>query len=168
MSGIIVYWNSFVNLKLIVKQIINYRNLVGRNWASTESLGWDLRNYRNLGVGTEQLQEPLGGTWAITWYLVVGNEQLQEPWGGTWTITGTLGWDLNHYMIFGDGNWTITGTLGVGPEPLHELWGWELRFCIDDKVTSQSRLLLKSIVCMLLMLGYIFNFLCCFYSCVYV
>ena len=91
MSGIIVYWNAFVNLKLIVKQIINYRNLGGRNWASTESLGWDVRNYRNLGVGTEQLQEPLGGTWIIT---------------------GTLGWDLNHYMIFGDGKWTITGTLG--------------------------------------------------------
>jgi hypothetical protein len=119
MSGIIVYWNSFVNLKLIVKQIINYRNLGGRNWASTESLGWDLRNYRNLVVGTEQLQEYLCGTWAITWYLVVGSEQLQEPWAGTWTITWSLGMRTEQLQEPWGGTRAITWTLGMGAEVLY-------------------------------------------------
>jgi len=116
MSGIIVYWNSFVNLKLIVKQIINYNNLGGRNWAITESLGWNLRNYRNLGVWNWAITRTCG--WDLSNYMIFG--------GGKWTITGTLGWELNTYRNF-----------GVRPEPLQELWGWELRFCITLASTTK-------------------------------
>lgn len=90
----------------------------GGKWTITGTWGWDLNNYMIFEVGNEQLQEPWGGTRAITWSLGVGPEQLQEPWGGTWAIT-----------------WTLR----MGAEVLHHVG-------IDDKVTSQYRLLLKSII----------------------
>lgn len=116
MSGIIVYWNSFVNLKLIVNRLSititlevgteQLQNPWGGAWEITGTLGW---------VGTEQLQEPVSLSWAIKWYLRVGSEQLQEPEGGTWTITWSLGWEMNNCR-----------NLGVVLEPLHDLWGWDL------------------------------------------